>query len=114
MKNKKSLKFLTVLLFGVLIATGCSCTNSMCTEQDISNIKTQIEVSNIDNWRESYSLDEGGTVYPAEFNTYYTDQGFSGTKSKAEVANDYYIRWTEPTDMFILAQRWPTQSLKNI
>lgn len=88
MKNKKSLKLLTVLLFGVLIATGCSCTNSMCSEQDIANIKTQIEINNIDDWRESYSLNEGGTVYPEEFNTYYTDQGFSGTKSKAEVAKE--------------------------
>ena len=79
---------MTVLLFGVLIATGCSCTNSMCSEQDLANIKNQIEVSNIDSWRESYSLDEGGTVYPAEFETYYTDQGFAGTKTKAEVAKE--------------------------
>ena len=70
MKNKKMIKILTVLLFGVLIATGCSCTNSMCTEQDLSNIKAQIEENNIDDWRKSFSTEEGKTVYPDEFNVY--------------------------------------------
>ena len=88
MKNKKMIKILTVLLFGVLIATGCSCTNSMCTEQDLSNIKAQIEENNIDDWRKSFSTEEGKTVYPEEFNTYYANGNFEGTKSKAQVAKE--------------------------
>ena len=88
MKNKKMIKILTVLLFGVLIATGCSCTNSMCTEQDLSNIKAQIEENNIDDWRKSFSTEEGKTVYPDEFNVYYENGNFEGTKSKAQVAKE--------------------------
>ena len=88
MKNNKMIKILTVLLFGVLIATGCSCTNSMCTDQDLANIKQQIEENNIDDWRKSFSTEEGKAVYPEEFNTYYANGGFEGTKTKSQVAKE--------------------------
>ena len=88
MKNNKMIKVLTVLLFGVLVATGCSCTNSMCSDTDIANIKNQIELNNIDEWRSEFSREEGKEVYPAEFNEYYQNGGFEGTKSKAQVAKE--------------------------
>jgi len=85
MKNKKIFKLLTVLFFGVLVATGCSCTNSMCTETDLANIKTQIEVNNINDWREKFSKEEGKDVYPEEFDTYFTTE-YQGTLTKSELA----------------------------
>lgn len=88
MKNNKMIKILTVLLFGVLIATGCSCTNSMCSDTDIANIKAQIELNNIDDWRNEFSREEGKEVYPAEFNEYYQNGGFEGNKTKAQVAKE--------------------------
>lgn len=88
MKNKKLVKVLTVLLFGLLVTTGCSCTNSMCSQQDIDNIKSQIEENNIDEWRRTFSTEDGKAVYPEEFNTYYANGGFEGTKTKAQVAKE--------------------------
>ena len=49
MKNKNTIKFMFVMLMGlftVTIASGCSCTSSMCTETDEKNIKKQIEKNN--------------------------------------------------------------------
>ena len=84
MKNKKMFKVLTVLLFGVLIATGCSCTTSMCSEQDLNNIKTQLEEQNITGWRENFGLEENKAAYHEEFETYYAT--YDGDLSKAELA----------------------------
>ena len=84
MKNKKMFKLLTVLLFGVLIATGCSCTNSMCSEQDLKNIKTQLEEQNITEWRENFGLNQNKAAYHEEFETYFAT--YTGDLSKAELA----------------------------
>lgn len=39
----KKLKIFVVLLFSILIVSGCSCTSSMCTEEDITRIETSIK-----------------------------------------------------------------------
>ncbi len=57
-KKNKLLMFLCIGLFTIITATGCgcSCTSSMCSEQDINNIKQHIEKTNIEKWRNTAAL----------------------------------------------------------
>lgn len=72
MKNNK-LKLLFVLfigLFTVTVASGCSCTSSMCTTEDEANIKTQIEKQNIEEWRNSAAVSNNMIVESNEYKVY--------------------------------------------
>lgn len=39
----RKIKYIVVLLFSILMISGCSCTSSMCSEEDLTAIKTSIE-----------------------------------------------------------------------
>ena len=100
MKSKKKVKLLSVLfisLFTVFVASGCSCscTSSMCSEEDEYNIRKKIEKDNIEEWRNKAALSgmniesEAYTVYAntkMEEEYLTTDCGISGTCSDAEIA----------------------------
>lgn len=101
MKNKNTIKLMTVLfmcLFTVFVASGCSCscTSSMCSETDLQNIKSKIEKQNIEEWRTSYAL-SGQKVEHEDYIAYAnakieqlyleTDCGKSGTCGAEEIAS---------------------------
>ena len=73
MKNKKSLKLLFVLfvgLFTTTIASGCSCTSSMCSDNDEQNIKKAIEKKNIAEWRNTAAISNTMKVETDEYIAY--------------------------------------------
>lgn len=73
MKNKKSLKVLLVLFIGLFtttIASGCSCTSSMCSEADEQNIKKSIEKKNIEEWRNTAAVSNTMKVESNEYIAY--------------------------------------------
>lgn len=39
----KKIKIFVILLFSILIISGCSCTSSMCSQEDLNNIRINIE-----------------------------------------------------------------------
>lgn len=39
----KKIKLIAILLFSILTISGCSCTSSMCSQEDLNNIKINIE-----------------------------------------------------------------------
>lgn len=57
-KKAKIIFALFIGLFTVTVASGCSCscTSSMCSEEDESNIKKAIEKQNIEEWRNTAAL----------------------------------------------------------
>lgn len=73
MKNKNMFKlmFLFVIgLFTVTVASGCSCTSSMCTKEDEANIKKQIEKNNINEWRNNAAVSNTMVVETNEYKAY--------------------------------------------
>jgi hypothetical protein len=73
MKNKNTIKFMFVMLMGlftVTIASGCSCTSSMCTETDEKNIKKQIEKNNIEEWRTNATISNSMIVESEQYKAY--------------------------------------------
>lgn len=73
MKNKKMFKLMFVFivgLFTVSVASGCSCTSSMCTEQDEKNIKHNIEKNNIEKWRNDAAISKSMIVETDEYKAY--------------------------------------------
>ena len=73
MKNKKSSKLLFVLfvgLFTTMVASGCSCTSSMCSESDEQNIRRGIEKKNIAEWRNTAAVSNTMKVETDEYIAY--------------------------------------------
>ena len=73
MKNKKSVKLMFVLLVGlftVSVASGCSCTSSMCTSEDEQSIKEKIERNNIEQWRQDAAVSNTINVETSAYNDY--------------------------------------------
>ena len=83
-------------LFTVFVASGCSCscTSSMCSEDDEKNIQKQIEKQHIEEWRNSYTL-AGNNIEHSAYTAYAnskieelyleTDCGKSGQCSEQEI-----------------------------
>ena len=115
MNNKKWFKVMFLLFIGIFtisVASGCSCscTSSMCSENDIANIKKQIEKNNIEGWRNSATL-AGITVESEDYKRYAeakvdelfaeTDCGKSeecsvtdeATKIKADIKASHNNEW---------------------
>lgn len=73
MKSNKNVKKMFVLLLGlftIAIASGCSCTNSMCSEADEQNIKKSIEKQNINEWRSTAAVSNTMKVETDEYKAY--------------------------------------------
>lgn len=73
MKKKNILKLMFVFvvgLFTVTIASGCSCTKSMCSDVDEKNIKKQIEKNNINEWRNNATISNSMVVETNEYKAY--------------------------------------------
>lgn len=73
MKNKRTFKLmflLTIGLFTMTIASGCSCTSSMCSDVDEQNIKKQIEKNNIEEWRNNAVVSNSIAVESDQYKTY--------------------------------------------
>lgn len=99
MKNKKIMKIAMALfmcIFTVSVASGCSCTSSMCSEADEANLKKQIEKNNIEEWRNTAAL--SGMKVESDAYTAYANQkveelyllsdcGISGTCSAEQIAS---------------------------
>ena len=100
MKDNKKMKMLTVLfisLFTVFVASGCSCscTSSMCSEEDEANIRRQIEKNNIEEWRNTAAL-SGMNIESADYTAYAnakveevyltTECGISGDCTETEIS----------------------------
>ena len=120
MKNNKKAKLLSVLfisLFTVFVASGCSCscTSSMCSEEDEANIKRQIEKNNIEEWRNTASL-SGMNIESDAYKVYAnqkveelyltSDCGISGTcdeaainATKSQIRNQNNNKWLNELEM---------------
>ena len=97
-KHFKLITFLFIGLFTMVVASGCSCscTSSMCSEQDEKNIKSQIEKNNIEEWRNTAAL-AGTKVESDEYKVYAdakveelyldTDCGKSGTCTTEQITS---------------------------
>ena len=73
MKKKNKMKLFLVMLMGVfttVVASGCSCTNSMCSSSDEANIKRSIEKKNIEEWRNTAAVSNTMKVESDEYIAY--------------------------------------------
>ena len=73
MRNKKKIKSLIVVCLGLLATmtiSGCSCTNSMCSDADEQNIKASIEKKNIHEWRKTASVSNTMKVETDKYKAY--------------------------------------------
>ena len=73
MKNKKTFKLMFLLsvgLFTMTVASGCSCTSSMCSDADEANIKKQIEKNNIEEWRSNAKVSNSMVVESDQYKAY--------------------------------------------
>lgn len=97
-KNTKKKKFILALfigLFTVTVASGCSCTSSMCSDADEQSIRSSIEKSNIEQWRTTAAV-SGMKVESDEYTAYAnakveelylsTECGISGTCTTEQIA----------------------------
>lgn len=95
-RNIKLMSFLFIGLFTIMVSTGCSCscTSSMCSEQDEKNIKAELEKKHIEEWRNTAAL-SGTKVESDEYIAYAnakvealyltSECGISGTCSAEEI-----------------------------
>ena len=73
MKSKNKMKLFLVMLMGVfttVVASGCSCTSSMCSSTDEANIKRNIEKKNIEEWRNTAAVSNTIKVESDEYIAY--------------------------------------------
>ena len=77
MKKNKSGKILFALfvgLFATVVASGCSCTSSLCSKTDEANIKKSIEKNNIEQWRTDAALSNTMKIESNEYIAYANDK----------------------------------------